>query len=126
MKLNRMTVYISGPITTGGNVYKNLNHGIVVWRELVKRKYAPFCPHMNDVGYLVTGEPVSWEEALEIDEEFVAMCDVLLRLPGKSKGGDREVAHAIKMGVPVVYSIDELDKHRNNVNLNNQGNFQEG
>lgn len=117
MARRRMRVYISGPISSGGveQVPKNLNQGIKVWRELIKLKFAPFCPHMNDLGYIVT-EPVPWEEALEIDEEWVAASEVMLRLPGESKGADREERYCRDNGIPIVYSIDELIKFRDSVN----------
>ncbi len=70
---------------------------------------------MNDLGYIVT-EPVSWEDALEVDEEFVEGSDVLLRLPGISKGADREERFARELGIPIVYTIEDLEKHRDAVN----------
>ena len=113
----RMRVYISGPITTGGQdkVPVNLKTGILTWRELIRRGFAPWCPHMNDIGYIVS-EPVSWEDALEVDEEWVDVSDVLLRLPGASKGGDREERYARDRGIPVVYSIEELERLRESMN----------
>lgn len=117
MANRRMRVYISGPISGGGipQLPKNLKAGITTWRELISLGFAPFCPHMNDIGYIVT-EPVSWDEALECDEEWVEASEVVLRLPGASKGGDREERFARDRGIPVVYSIDELIEHRDEVN----------
>lgn len=117
MANRRMRVYISGPISSGGydKLYGNLKNGITLWRELVRLKFAPYCPHMNDLGYIVT-EPITWEEALEIDEEWVEASEVMLRMPGASRGADREEKYCIDHGIPIVYSVEELLEHRKVVN----------
>lgn len=45
---------------------------------------------------------------LRVDFEYVRRCDALLRLPGESVGADAEVSEALRIGVPVFYSIDDL------------------
>lgn len=47
---------------------------------------------------------------MEVDYEWINVCDCILRLPGKSTGADLEVAHASMKGIPVFYSLEELKK----------------
>ena len=49
---------------------------------------------------------------MEVDFPIVERCDVVLRLPGPSKGSDMEVEHAQETGVPVVFSVAELEEWR--------------
>lgn len=116
--MRRMTVYISGPITGNGfgNLYTNLKVGMEVWRSLIKKGYAPFCPHTNDLAYICT-EPVTWEEALEIDEEFIRRFDAVYRIKGESRGADREERFAKEVaGIPVFQEIEALDGYRKTLN----------
>jgi len=101
----RKRVYVSGPLTTG-NRRKNLKTAVAVSNELIELGFAPFCPHLND--YIDNTEKYSWDVWLDIDEAWVAVSDIVLRIPGESPGGDREVALAEKLDIPVVYSVDEL------------------
>ena len=39
---------------------------------------------------------------------LMGRCDIILRLPGYSKGGDLEVEQATEQGQPVYHSIEEL------------------
>lgn len=67
--------------------------------------YAPLMNHFHQEAY-----PGSNHDWLKMDFEWVAACDVLLRLDGESEGADREVAHAKALGKPVFYSILDLCK----------------
>ena len=48
-----------------------------------------------------------YERWLEYDMEWLTACDALVRLPGESKGADREVARAKELGIEV-YTLDEF------------------
>ena len=61
--------------------------------------WAPYIPHLSF--YWHTLYPHDYEVWMKLDLSWIERCDVLLRLPGLSKGADREVEHAIKLGVPV-------------------------
>lgn len=45
---------------------------------------------------------------LKIDFEYIYRCDAMLRLPGESVGAEAEVSEALRIGVPVFHSIDDL------------------
>jgi hypothetical protein len=56
--------------------------------------------------------PRRYEEWLELDLNWLRASDVMLRMPGPSKGADIEEAAAKLWGIPVVHSISELlDQH---------------
>ncbi len=46
-----------------------------------------------------------------MDKAWIAHMDALLRLPGESQGADIEEETARALGLPVFYSIAELEAH---------------
>jgi hypothetical protein len=73
---------------------------------LLERGYAPYVPHLTCYWHIVA--PQEYETWMALDFAYLAVCDVLLRLPGPSNGSDREVAEAKRLGIPVYYSLDTL------------------
>lgn len=100
-------VYIAGPIS-GGNAYMNCIAGIQVAEKLRLLGYIPFCPHLSYWWHQVTGCKTTHKEWLSYDLRWLELCDVVLRIPGESTGADMEVQYAKELGMPVLYSIDEL------------------
>jgi len=45
---------------------------------------------------------------MRMDLEWIERCDLLLRLPGESKGADMEVDRAIECGKVVYFDIETL------------------
>jgi len=68
--------------------------------------YCPILPLLTHFQYI--HKPRCYEDWMQVDEELVSRSDVLLRLPGESPGADREIARAKSLGIPVVYSVEEL------------------
>jgi hypothetical protein len=52
------------------------------------------------------GPNIPWQTWINGDLEIVARCDMVLRLPGESKGADIETAHAIENDIPVMWIPD--------------------
>ena len=106
----RTRVYVAGPITVG-DVAANVQQAITAGLDLLNRGYAPFIPHMSHFAEPAATwdkNPKRYEEWLELDRSFIVTCDAILRLPGFSKGADREVKWAYEIGVPVFYSLSSL------------------
>lgn len=101
----RTRVYVAGPMTGSGNPYVNIHVGISAATTLLDRGFAPYLPHLTAFWEAAIGKRDSW---LDLDFAFLAVCDVLLRLPGESPGADREVALARSLGIPVYDSLDTL------------------
>ncbi len=94
--------YVAGPITSSGSLHENIHNGIMVGEELRARGIHPFIPHLYDFVKIVTGEDVNWEDMLQLDENWIRACDLLVFLPGESKGRAREVAFAKSLKIPVI------------------------
>lgn len=98
-------IYIAGPYTNG-DVAVNVRNAFKVANELADLGFAPFVPHSTHFWHLLFPRP--YEFWLELDNQFLPLCDALLRIPGKSNGADNEVELAKKLQIPVFYSIEEL------------------
>lgn len=127
-------IYIAGPISKG-SLEHNINQATESFIELAKLGYAPFCPHWSvyskrcvqlntteiwswDVNAVVCygqvqPNEITYEEWMRIDFNWIEVSDAVLRLEGESEGADREVRFAIEKGIPVFYSIGELNQAMN-------------
>jgi hypothetical protein len=94
------TVYVAGPYTKG-DVAINVRDAI-----LAHAGYAPYVPHLSHFWHLII--PHGYKFWMALDMEWLIRCDILLRLPGESEGGDKEVEAAEAYGIPVVHTILEL------------------
>lgn len=104
----KIKVYIASPYTIG-DVAVNVKAQIDAADQLMNLGFAPFWPLCSHFQHMAHPRP--YQDWIEIDLLWVEACDCLLRLPGESKGADGEVAHAIKIGKPVFYSIEEMIEH---------------
>ena len=96
-------VYVAGPLTKG-DVGANIREAMHVAAFMLKEGFAPFLPHASFFWDMV--EPAQYERWLAYDFAWIERCDALLRLPGESPGGDREVEHAKEHGVIVFGSAN--------------------
>lgn len=102
----KIKVYIASPYTKG-DCAVNVRRQMLCADTLMSAGYAPYAP-LPATHFQHMMQPRSYEEWTSQDLEWVEACDVLLRLDGESTGADGEVAFAKKIGIPVVYSIEEL------------------
>jgi len=104
----RPRVYIAGPITLGSKNY-NLYQFMQAHEILMDFGFAVFNPGLTAL--LPWERDKYHEEWLDCCLPWVESADLLVRLPGRSKGADMEVDHAIKHGVPVrtFDSLEALD-----------------
>ena len=98
-------VYIASPYSIGDQAI-NVRRQIDCANNLMDLGLVPYAPLLSHFQHLV--HPRSIEDWYRFDNEWVKACHYLLRLPGKSKGADDEVELAIRHGIPVVTSIEEL------------------
>jgi hypothetical protein len=98
-------IFISGPYTNG-DVAINVKNAMDVSNALMERGYAPYCPHLTH--FLHMNNPQPYEKWLELDCQYLIICDAIFRMEGESTGADKEVLLAIKNEIPVFYSLDEL------------------
>jgi len=101
-------IYIAGPYTNG-DVAENVHNAISMANKLADIGFAPFVPHFTHFWHMIY--PREYQFWLELDNEFIPLCDGLLRLPGDSNGADKEVKLAKRLKIPIFYSIDELENY---------------
>lgn len=98
---DRPTVYVAGPYSSDPvmGTRKAIHVADAIWEA----GGAPYVPHLTHLWHLISPHP--YEDWLELDLVWVSRCDMLVRLPGKSSGADREVAHAEQECIPV-FNLD--------------------
>lgn len=101
-------VYIASPYTIG-DVAQNVRLQIDTVNELMNNGFAPFAPLYSHFQHMI--HPRVYTDWLNIDFEWVKVCDCLLRLDGESSGADKEVKVAQDANIPVFYSIKEMYEH---------------
>lgn len=110
-----ISVYIASPYTKPeGKQEENTQASFKVASELIEKGFAPYCPLW--MHYMKECQP-NYEECMSLDLFWAAKCGVLLRLPGESLGADREVEFAKKNGMPIFYSIEELIRNCEEVEM---------
>ncbi len=102
----RPKVYISGPLTSSGNVLENIDRAMEATRQLIGLGFAPFCPHLTY--HVDPAEQIPHHVWMEIALPWVDVADAVLRLSGESVGADLETERAEAVGVPVFHSIGAL------------------
>ncbi len=99
-------VYVAGPLETQGFLIDHVRNAIDAGDRLLNAGFAPYIPHITVLWGLVHSHP--YQEWIDLDLEWLAVCDYLLRLPGESNGADIEVRFALEHNIPVYYSLEEL------------------
>lgn len=111
-----ITVYIASPYTEGDTAI-NVRSSFQAADTLVANGFAPYTPLYSHFWHFLS--PKSYETWMRLDLEWIMRCDCVLRLPGKSKGADKEVKFAKENGIPVfsaIWEIQEYFKDIKNVN----------
>jgi hypothetical protein len=98
-------VYIAGPYTVG-DVGFNVSTAIVAAHYLMNAGHHPYVPHLSHFMHIFA--PRSYEDWFALDVAWLERSDVLVRLPGESPGGDREVMIAKELGIPVYGGRDPV------------------
>lgn len=101
-------VYIASPYTVG-DVAVNVRKQIDAAEELMNLGFAPFAPLYSHFQHMVHPRP--YEDWINLDLEWVTVCDCVLRLPGHSLGADGEVDLALDLGKPVFYTRKALQDY---------------
>ena len=105
-------VYIASPYTLG-DVAVNVKRQIDCADELMNIGFLPFAPLYSHFQHMIHPRP--YEDWIQIDLEWVEVCDCVLRLEGESHGADGEMIYAKQLGKPVFKSIEKLKEHYKHV-----------
>lgn len=105
---NGILVYLAGPIHGSGSPETNLDIALRAAEMLYDAGFTPFVPNL--FGQWERRYPLEGLEGQEkwmaMDFEWLSRCDVLVRIPGRSPGADREVELAQELGIPVFANDD--------------------
>ncbi len=106
-----LRVYIAGPMTNGdGKSFdmSKINKAVETYCKLIEQGFLPHCPQLTVFCEFLHPGRISYETWMALDEEYINNSDLVLRLPGASKGADRECHHAKTRGINVIYGLDAL------------------
>lgn len=101
-------IYVAGPYSKG-NTAQHVRNAFEAADKLADRGFAPYIPHTNHFWQMIF--PRDKQYWLELDFEYLAICDAVLRLPGESDGADQEEAFAAKKNIPVFFNIEDVETH---------------
>lgn len=105
-KPRKLWVYISGPYSS--NPTQNVNTVLNLADTIQGMGAVPIIPHLFMLWDVVMPKP--YEFWISLCLELIRRCDVVYRLPGISKGADREVTEATNIHVPIVYNFSVLKR----------------
>lgn len=97
-------VYLSGPISTGAKSHadrlRNVGAFIDAHLLLMRKGYAVINPGLTH--FVDPTDALGHDAWIEADLSLVACADVVVRLPGNSRGADMECDHARDRNIPVL------------------------
>lgn len=96
--MTKPLIYVAGPIT--GDPWQCVRKAINVAAALRDNAgMLAYLPQLSVLHEMISPEP--YEHWIEHGLAMVERCDGVYRIPGDSPGADREVAHAMELGIPV-------------------------
>lgn len=97
-------VYVAGPYT--GDEEANVVRALEAGTKLLGAGLYPYIPHLSH--YWEAKYPHHYDVWMELDFGWIRRCDAVLKLPGASKGADREVDLARHLELPVFHTVDAV------------------
>jgi len=104
-----LRVYIASPYTLGDPVV-NVRTSLQAANALMELGYHPYAPLLSHFQHFLHPRP--YEDWMRLDLAYLAVCQAVLRLPGRSKGAERECRLARFLKIPIYASIAELEAAR--------------
>jgi hypothetical protein len=105
-------VYVAGAYSADDvlKVFGNMRKGIDAAVEVLKKGYAPFCPWL-DYQFNLVAEGITLQEFYNYTLAWLEASDAVLVVPGweNSFGTKNEIARAKELGIPVFYSVEEME-----------------
>jgi hypothetical protein len=100
-------VYVAGPLTISSEILHTRN-AILAGQKIRDAGFVPIIPHLSILSEIVQPRDYEWWLKYDFDFDLLEHCHLMVRLPGKSSGADREDIFAREHNIPVYYSVDEL------------------
>lgn len=105
MNKPKKLIYIASPYTVG-DVAANVCVQIEAAHRILDLGHCPVAPLLSHFLHIHRQRP--YGDWVEMDLALIPRMDLVLRLPGESKGADGEVELARSLGIPVAYGWKEL------------------
>jgi len=105
------TIYIAGPLTADTLDYlANVRHMAQVASACIRRGWAPFCPGIDFVYFLVGPFIPSGPQIKAVSMEWLRRSDAMVMIGAwrKSRGCRAELRVAKKMKIPIYYGWAEV------------------
>jgi hypothetical protein len=110
-------VYVAGPIT--GDPWGCVRKATTAAAILDDLGCWAYLPQLSVLHEIVA--PMPYEHWIEHGLAMVERCDGIYRIPGESPGAEREVEHALTVGVPVFFAGDDVVVWRTAVQMRAEG-----
>jgi len=112
MAKKSLKIYIAGPYTdkTEEKKLKNVKIAIDAAVKIYKKGHFPYIPHLThfvDKRVKKIGVRMRWKDYMKWHDAWLTICNAFLYL-GSSKGADRELKKAKKLGKKIFYLTDEI------------------
>lgn len=101
-------IYVACPYTKG-NASINVRNAVMAAERLCDAGFTPYNPLLTHLWQLISPHDIDFW--YEYDNEWLPVCDGLLRLPGESAGADKEIELMMRLGKPVFHSLESLIEH---------------
>lgn len=107
-------VYIAGAYSSDNviGVFDNIREGLRWSTKVFLKGFAPFSPWIDFHFHLMLreGEILEIKDYYEYSMAWLRVSDIIFVTPGweNSKGTKKEIEEAIKLGIPVVYSLEDI------------------
>jgi len=118
--MKEIRIYIASPYTKG-DVAVNVRESMWAFHRILdlnssfkNLSLVPHCPLLYHFLHII--KPRAYSEWLNLDLSWVKTCNVLVRLPGESKGADEEERYAEKNHILTVKGMTELFNYLSEVN----------
>jgi hypothetical protein len=112
-----MRVYVAGSYNADNvlGILRNIALGTMECVKLLKAGFTPFCPWL-DYQFHFYDDTLTLDDYYRYSIGWLEVSDVLFVLPNSenSKGTQKEIERAKKLGIPIMYSREELDEFKIN------------
>ncbi|MGA2790288.1 MAG: DUF1937 family protein [Candidatus Bathyarchaeia archaeon] len=118
--MKRLKIYVAGPYTPANSdphdaarvAHQNTLKAIRAGIQVIEKGHVPFIPHLTHFIHLETKKPLPAQFYYAYDKVWLEFCDAFLYLGG-SKGADKELQLAKKLGLRIFRSTKEIPRIRN-------------
>lgn len=91
---------------------ENIRVGISICQYLIRCGYAPFCPWLDFMYFLISPNRITEDQIKKYSLAFLPVCEAVLVLSNRPDSGvNAEIKRAEDLGIPVFHSMQGLNKY---------------